>query len=257
MPIPLLLAEDTGDVLLSGSALFPGLNTPRRIIETAMRHAGKLSEGGIPSSEQYINYFGDLNRLVNLWQTQGLKLWLQKDLSVTLVAAYNGPYSISSGGTIDISKPLRIQQGYYLDVNNVRRPISPLSWDEWLRLSTTVQQGAVTQYFVDKQVSSLNVYFWLTPDAVAATGTAHLLTQYQVTNAVSLVETMDFPAEWGIALVWGLADEICTGQPQAIMDRCQGRASVYRAMLEDWDVEDTPTSFAPDTMRGYRTGSFN
>jgi hypothetical protein len=156
-----------------------------------------------------------------------------------------------------MTKPLRIQQGYYLDQFQIRRPIYPLSWDEWLRLSTVYQTGPLTQFFVDKQQTSLNVYTWLIPDTTAATGTMHLLTQQQVTNPINLTETMNFPDEWGAALVWGLADEICTGQPQAIMDRCLQRSAQYRMMLEDWDVEDAPTSFAPDQRMGaYSRGGF-
>jgi hypothetical protein len=231
----------------------PALNTPNSIIATAMRHSGKLSEGQLPTSEQFAMYLNDLNRMVNLWQTQGLKLWLQTDLSVTLVAGQGGqgnPYVLGPGGDVNMTKPLRTQQGYYLDVSGTRRPIYPLSWDEWFRLGQTTQQGSVTQYLVDKQATSLNVYTWLVPDTTAATGTMHLLCQQQVVNPTNLTDTMNFPPEWSIALVWGLADEISTGQPQSIMDRCTLRAKEYRMMLEDWDVEDAMTQFQPDQRQG-------
>ena len=238
----------------------PAINTPKAIIDTALRNAGKLQEGQLPSSEQYAMYMGDLQRLINLWQTQGLKLWLQTDLSIPLTVGKGGagnPYTLTVGGDVNMTKPLRVQQGYFLDASGIRRPIYPLSWDEWMRLASTNQQGAIAQYFVDKQQTSLNVYFWLIPDSTAATGTAHLLVQHQVTDPINLTETMNFPAEWGLGLVWGLTDEICTGQPQSIMDRAQQRASVYRAMLEDWDVEDAATSFAPDMRQGaYYGGGF-
>ena len=67
---------------------------------------------------------------------------------------------------------------------------------------------------------------------------------------------MNFPIEWRIALRWGLADELATGQPQSIMDRCQQRAISYRTMLEDWDVEDAPTRFTPDSRGQYSMGKF-
>lgn len=232
----------------------PAINTPQAIITTAMRQAGKLSEGQVPTSEQFANHMMDLQRLINVWQTQGLKLWLQTDLEIILVPGKGGsgnPYRLMPGGDVNMTKPLRIQQGYYLDVNaQNRRPIYPLSWNDWNRLSTVSQQGTVTQYFIDKQATSLDVYTWLIPDATAATGTMHLLCQQQVTDPTNLTEEMNFPPEWGIALVWGLADEICTGQPQAIMDRCQQRAMQYRMMLEDWDVEDAATQFQPDQRQG-------
>jgi len=230
------------------------INTPNNIIQTAMRHAGKLSEGQVPSSEQYAMYLSDLNRMVNLWQTQGLKLWLQVDLEIVLEDGKGGagnPYRLMVGGDVNMTKPLRVQQGYYLDYTGQnRRPIYALSWDEWLRMSTVVQKGTLAQYFVDKQQGSLDIYTWLIPDAEAARGTMHLLTQQQVVNPTQLTEAMNFPPEWMIALVWGLADEICGGQPQAIMDRCAMRAREYMMKLEDWDVEDAITTFQPDQRQG-------
>ncbi len=124
-----------------------------------------------------------------------------------------------------------------------------------MRLSNIIQTGQISQYFVDKQQTQLSVTFWLIPDATAATGTAHLLLQTQATNPVNLTETVNFPNEWRIALRWGLADDISTGQPQAIMSRCAEKALIYRGMLEDWDVEDAPTKFEPDTQ-GATGGSF-
>jgi len=231
----------------------PAINTPYSIIAAAMTRAGRLPEGSLPTSEQFASHMDSLNRLINLWQTQGLKLWLQEDLPVPLVAGQGGPYNpytLTPGGSVNITKPWRIQQGYYLDQLGNQRPVYALSWDEWNRLANRQQQGAIAQYFVDKQATSLNVYTWLIPDAQAATGVLHVMLQQQVVNPINLVETMNFPPEWGIALVWGLADEICSGQPQAVMDRCQGKAAVYRMMLEDADIEDAATSFQPDQRQG-------
>ena len=94
----------------------------------------------------------------------------------------------------------------------------------------------------------------MSPDATAATGTGHLIIQQQVTIFTNLTDTISFPEEWRMALRWGLADDICTGQPQATMDRCEKRAGTYRTMLEDWDVEDAATSFAPDQRIGQAGG---
>jgi hypothetical protein len=240
----------------------PNTNTPYLIINDAMHDAGLLQEGDTANGEQYSTYVRTLQDVINFLQVKpSLKLWLQTDQSIPLVAGKGGagnPYTMTPGGDINIAKPLRIQQGYFLDVSGVRRPIYPLSWDEWLRLSQITQLGAISQYFVDKQQGSLNVYFWLIPDAVNATGTAHVLLQQQVTNPINLTDTMDFPIEWRLGLRWSMADEICTGQPQSIMDRCKERAQYYQKVLEDWDVEDAATSFTPDMRQGsgYGTGGF-
>lgn len=233
----------------------PSTNTPISIIGDAYFDAGLTQEGQAPNSEQIVTGMRKLTDLVNLMQTQGLKLWLNADIPVPLVAD-QGTYTLSPSGSVVMTKPLRVIEAWYTDSNAIRRPLTPLSWDDYARLSQVTQTGALNSYFVDKKQTELSVFFWLIPDATAATGQAHLLLQNQVTNFISVTETMNFPVEWRIALRWGLADELATGQPQAIMDRCQQRAIMYRTMLEDWDVEDAPTRFAPDSRSQYVTGSF-
>lgn len=220
----------------------PSDNVPASIIQDAYFDAGLIQEGQTVNSEQVVNGMRKLTDMINLWQTQGLKLWLLQDLSVTLVAG-TATYTLGLAGTVVMSKPTQVVDAYYEDADGNRRPLTPLAWADWLRLSQVTQQGAINSYFVNKQATLLSVSFWLVPDTTAATGTGHLLLRRQVTNFTNVTEDMNFPAEWRIALRWGLADELSTGQPQAIMDRCQQRAMAYRTALEDFDVEDAPVRF--------------
>lgn len=233
----------------------PAVNTAQWIIRAAMRDAGYLGKGQEPSSEDYAENLARLNEIVNLWQTQGIKLFLLQDLSVTLTAG-TSTYTFGPAGTVVMTKPLRVVEAYYEDANGIRRPLTALAWADWVRLSQTTQEGQINSYFVDKQATQLNVSFWLTPDTTAATGTAHLIIQTQAGNYAALTDTSSFPLEWAIALRWGLADEISTGQPQVIMDRCERRARYYRGLLEDWDREDASVMFTPDRQGGYQTGGF-
>lgn len=231
------------------------LYTAQRVISLAYQDAGLIQDGDEPNSEQYAKALLRVTDLVNMWQTQGLKLWLNYDLSVTLTAGV-GTYTMGSTGSIVMTKPLRAIQGYYLDANNIRRPLVVLSREEYTRLSTPTQTGQINSYFVDKQQNLLSVSFWLVPDATAATGTAHLIIQQQVTGPVALTSDMGFPIEWYMALRWGLADELATGQPQSIMARCEQKAMAYRQALEDWDVEDASTTFTPDQRTQYVASGF-
>ncbi len=230
-------------------------NTPARCIEYAMKDAGILQHGDQPDSEHFAEYGNRLNDLINLWQTQGLKLWLQQDLAVTLTAGQS-LYTFGPTGTTVMPKPMRVIQAYTLNTGGVTRPLTLISRDEWTRLSNRTQLGALNSVFIDKQQTNLGVNLWLTPDATAATDILHLVTQYQVTNFIGLTDTLNFPTEWFLALRWGLADDICGGQPGAIMARCAQKATAYREALEDWDVEDTSTQFQPDPTTGLRSGGF-
>lgn len=230
-------------------------STAGRIITYAYQDAGLIQEGETPNSEQLASGTNRLNDIINLTQTQGLKLWALLDKSIPLVAD-QATYQLGPSYGVDMTKPLRVIQAYYLDSDNNKWPLIPLSWNEYLNLSNVTTTGSLNSYFVNKQRAYLEVKFWNTPDAQAATGTGHLLLQQQITNFTGLTDTMDFPVEWLMYLRWALADDLSTGQPQTIMDRCSAKAEAYRVALENWDVEDAPTSFAPDSRAAYQTGGF-
>lgn len=230
----------------------PTSNSIYGIINDAMRDAGLLGEGEEPNSEALAVNFRRLNDIINLWQTQGLKLFYLQEVTVPLVASQS-IYTLGPTGNVVMAKPSRVLEGWILQTaSNTRRPLTCLSWDEWVSLGQVVgNNGAINSYFVDKQATMLKVNVWPPPNTAEVSNTLRLLTQVQATNQINLEDSMMFPQEWRIALRWGLADDIATGQPQAIMDRCQQRSNQYREALEDWDVEDTATTFVVDSNTGY------
>ena len=229
-------------------------NTVQAIIQKAYWDSGLLQETDEPNSTQYATAMQRLNDIVNVEQTQGLKLFTLEDQTVTLVAG-QGQYVLGTLGTPG-TKPMRVLQAYYVDSTGIRRPLICLSWDEYLRLSQPQQQGPLNSYFVDKQPTVLNVSVWLVPDTTAATGALHLLVQNQITQAIALTDNIMFPIEWTMYLRWALADDLATGQPAAIMQRCAAKAEGYRKVLEDWDVEDASTQFTPDQRAGFGYSRF-
>lgn len=237
----------------------PTDNTPAAVIEDAFFEAGILQDGQSPNSEQLVRGMRRLKDLINAEQTQGLKLWLNVLTSVTLVAN-QGTYVFGPSGDVVMAKPLRcIQADYVLNAGTAqenKRPLVAMSWDDYMRLSQTSQAGALNSYFVNKKQSQLDIFFWLIPDASAATGIVQALLQVQVTNFTNVTETMNFPIEWRMYLVYGLADILSVGQPQAIMDRNRGYAEMYKEALEGFDVEDASTSFAPDQRSQWGTNKF-
>ena len=228
----------------------PDFNTVDRIIRAAMRNAEILADGDDPTPEQYANFTARLQDMVNLWQTQGLKLWLNSIQTVALVAG-TATYTLTG-------QPKRVLEAWYVDNSTppISRPLIPMSWNTYKALSSQASQGAVNSYFIDKQLSATVMSLWLVPDATAAVGTVQVLVQNPVANGVVLTDTVGFPNEWYMALHWGLGAEIATGQPQEIIARCDQRAEMYRRMLEDWDVEDAPVTFQPNLMQNVRPSRF-
>ena len=230
--------------------------TPYQIIDNAWHEAGYLGRGVNPDSDILAAGMNKLTYIFNFLQVKpGLKLWLNQDLAITPVAGQT-TYTLGPTGNVPMTKPIRGFEAYYTDSNANRRPLIQMGCSEWDMLSTINTKGTITSFYVDKQQLSLNVNMWLTPDAQAATGVFHLIITQQVTGTVTLVDTMNFPVEWFLALMWELAKQICTGQPQAVVDRCTQMAEYHLGVLEDWDVEDASTTFVVDTRTQNYTGRF-
>lgn len=233
------------------------------IICDAMRDVGKLRPGDSPDSEILTDYTRRLNKLINYYMTQGLKLWLIQSQKLTLVSPISPLvgvplYSLGPTGTVVIPKPLRVISATYVDIMNNSRPLIALSYpDEYSRLSNTTQPGSINSYAVNKQQSTLNVYLWNPPTAFEATnGSVILQIEQAVINFTGITDQMNFPIEWGLLLEWGLADQISTGQPISVIARTAAMAKKYQDAFEDWDVEDADTMFQPDTRASQQTGKF-
>jgi hypothetical protein len=233
----------------------PVYNSVDRIIRFAMEDAGLLEDGADPSADQSGRYMQRLNDLVNFWQTQGIKLFLIQDISVPITQGTN-LYTFGPAGTQVMTKPLRVEDAYFSDQNGIRRPLLPMARYDWDRMSQVTNQGAVNQYFVDKQLLTLNIYLWNTPDATSALGTFHPVFRTQITTAVTINDSIMFPPEWYMALRWALASEISTGQPDSIVNRAKENSMIYKEALEAWDTEDAPTEFQPDPQGGYGRSRF-
>lgn len=216
------------------------------IITKAYQDAQKLARYASLSADQLADGLDRLNDLINLWQTQGLKLFLESETIVPLVAGQQ-LYSFMPGGTVDMARPLEVKEAAYWDSSSNARPLIGISREEWTRLSNRTATGSVNQYFVEKLYDRMNLYLWNIPDTTAATGTVHVVLRQQATNPATTSASVLFPPEWAIALRWGLADELSTGMPDSVQQRCQVRAQAYREALEAWDVENVETYFQPDT----------
>ena len=232
----------------------PSDNTPTAIIEDAMLEAGLLQEGATPSSEQYARNMRRLRDIINFYQTQGVKLFLLSDQSVTLTEG-DDTYTIMSGGDVNIDRPMQVIQAYWLSSTNIRRDLSLISWNEYLRLGQIGEEGSINSIFVNKQYNQFIIKTWPEPTSTDATGTLHLLIRKQAANPLNLTTTIEFPPEWRIFLHWELARQLSHGQPEGVRAWCAAQAETYRQALEGFDVEDVGVSFQVD-MQGYPSGDF-
>lgn len=239
---------------------YANAQTAYHVVCEAMHDACYLDLAEDPGSDELALYLPRLNELINTEQTQGLKLWLQEDVSFTPVQSQQ-TYAIGPAGDIVMPRPTRIIEAYFMlpvaqvGGQQVIYPLIPLSRNEWDMLGTRNPPGITNSYFVDKQQNQLNLNLWLNPDAYTASATVHLICQVQVNQIISVTDSMNFPIEWFSYLHWALADEISTGQPAAVQAKCQMMRQFYWQKLWSFDVEDTSTALQVDPQMAYGTGS--
>jgi len=229
-------------------------NTAYAIICDACWDSCKVPEGDDPSSELLAKSTRRLNQIIQKAITDTAALWLWVDTAITLVAG-QGQYvlgPVAAGGNVSnvLLKPAQIRDQYYLYSSangNTKRPVTRIARIDYDLLSTAVQQGPITQIFVDPQQLVLKVNTWLVPDANEATGTLQLVLLTQMPNFISITDQMVFPAEWALFLHWTLAAQLAMGQPQAVINRCDAMAEKYQMDLSEWDSEqETSITLQPD-----------
>jgi hypothetical protein len=251
-PNPVAQPAGTGD---------PYAQSAGNVIELAMRDAGYLDHMEAPGSEDYRQYIGRLNNLINFEQTQGLKLWLQENISFTPVLGQQS-YAWGPNGDIQMPRPTRIIEGFFtfpLSATSgiqTRYPLQQLSRQEFNQLGVLNVAGIPNSFYIDKQQVNLIVWLWLNPDAFTAQAMVTFVTQVQINQLISITDNMNFPIEWFQFLHWALACEIDSGQPSAVQAKNESMRDYYRTALENFDVEDTSTYLQADPRVLLSTGRF-
>lgn len=231
------------------------------VIEWAMRDAGLIDFEEYPESEDYRQYLGRLNALINFEQTQGLKLWLQENITFTPILNQQ-QYLWGPAGDIVSARPTRVIEGFFTFPTSLtagiqtRYPLYQLSRQEFNQLGVLNVPGITNSFFIDKQQVNLIVWLWLDPDAFTSTASVTFVTQTQINQVISITDQMNFPIEWFQFLHWALACEIDQGQPMAVQAKNEGMRDYYRAALESFDVEDTSTYIQADPRMMFDNGKF-
>lgn len=243
--------------------------TRDQVIALALRKLGVLEIGDVPDAATITNANMSLNLLVKQMSTEGLKIWKTSELIIPLVANQTKyilggassalMYDTQAPTVATTDRPLKVIQGWYRNLQvtpNIDTPFMVVSKDEYNTLGSKFSTGTANTVFYDTKALNGILYVFLTPDINAATNLElHLVAQMPLNDIISAGDIPDFPNEWMNTLVWNLADQLSLeyGVPMNTRQEITNRATAYRQLLNDWDVEIASTFFAPD----FRSSSAN
>lgn len=239
--------------------------TSTTVIDAALRVVGGLDpEGGItPTTTQRNNALEALNFLVTSWQADGLQVWCQKQGTYTLSSAVSS-VTIGPGGTINVARPLSIQQAWLRDTvasPNVDTPVRVVGREEYNLLSVKTTTGTPNMIYYDPQydlpggnsgtTAKGTIYMWPVPDTSLATQyDLYFIYTRPLQDFSAVGDGLDFPQEWFNAIKWNLTMAIAPEYQVPIMtwDRIVKLAEDTKEAALAWDGEQTSTTFSPATQ---------
>lgn len=154
--------------------------------------------------------------------------------------------------TTKSDRPQKILYAFRSDKNGFDTEISIIGENEYRRQSNKTADGAPTEIWYNPQGNQSTGKLSVWPDNGGADwDKIVLIAQHLPDDFDAGANNPDFPIEWGNALVWGLAAELCS--EYSIPEREQTRIwSIANNKLQkalDYDVENASVIFAMDGMR--------
>lgn len=169
---------------------------------------------------------------------------------ITVTAALTS--SASAGNTIIAytnkigDKPLRILDMRTVDLSNNNSTISmeQIDYAEYFNIPIKSTDGRAINFYYDKQLDSGILYVFPRPDDVNVV--LNFTYHESIEDVDSGTDSMDFPVEWTLPLIYGLAAELMVayGKFQEL-PVIQGKADQYKEIVRDFDADEAPMFILP------------
>ena len=177
---------------------------------------------------------------------------------ITVTAALTG--AAASGNTVVAytnkiaDRPLRILDMRNVDLNNNKNSISMemIGYDQYFNIPVKTSDGRSINFYYDKLLDAGVLYVFPRPDDV------DILLEFTYHEAMEDVDSgtnsMDFPTEWTLPLIYGLATELCVAFGKfEELKTIKPLADQYKQIVREFDNDEEPFYLLPD-MTPYHQG---
>lgn len=222
------------------------------IIKGAMRCCNVLAISETPTGDESAAALTTLNDMLASWANHKLMTYQMVQRSKALTSG-TAAYTIGSGGSIDTTRPLRINAAFVRDSNSSDFPISVISNDEYARISSKSLTGSYPGYLyyrANYPLGQINLY-----PAPGSGMTLYLEVWDQLTQFTALTDTVSLPPGYERLLKYGLAIELAAEYhpPEQLMQSVRASFMDAKESLQDVNNVEVPI-LRCDSVSG---GSFN
>lgn len=189
------------------------------------------------SNDDYEMAARALNMMLKTWQTEGLRLWLTKEGSMTLTPNKQS-YVMGTGGNF-VERPLRILSIRFRDSGARDIPMRLLSREEYFDFPLKTSAGIPTQYYYDPGRASGTLYVWPVL-ATGSTGSVRFTFERPIEDMDANTDDFDLPQEWLETISYNLAVRIAPRYGAAKGENfaeIKAAAVGLKARLDAWDDE--------------------
>jgi hypothetical protein len=175
-----------------------------QIIKDALILVGGLEDDETPTPAQEQYAMRMLNRMCKAWSKKGLKAWVWKEATLTLVVEQQS-YTMGVGGNLVINRPIEIANARRV-IDGVETQIEIRSRQEYMNQPSKDSEGKPVYVYFDPQLTQAKLYVWPAPDD---TDSIKFSYKSYIEDFDTLADTPYFPSEWLLAIVYNLALLLC------------------------------------------------
>jgi len=186
-------------------------NTALDLISDALTECGILAQGETATSADSQFALDRLNRMMELWNIQR-RLVYQINITRYTLTADATSHTIGPGGTLLADRPNRIVKANIVVTGYTPELHSPLriveTAEEWANVTTPLLSAAVpSDLYCDYDWPNATLYLYPYPDEAYD---LELFTWEPLTAFTTLTHAVNFPPGYYDALMYSLAERLCT-----------------------------------------------
>lgn len=183
-----------------------------------------------------------LNSMLDGWNTQRLFIVTTQDVSQSVSGL---PITIGVGGTINVTRPVRMEQGAFVRQSNADYPITWLTSGEYqsIILKSTTSNLPCYGYY-EPAVPLGKIYLWPSPSAAVE---LHLQVMTQLVEFADLATDYNLAPGYRKALQFSLAEELAPGR-RPLEARIERSAANARRAIRRTNVEVPQMGFLSPGM---------
>ena len=234
---------------MSTSGIYSIQYTSDQLTEAALRKLGVLADQQTPSTENYTNGRVAQNFLFAELRTLKIPLWKRNVYSFSPTVG-NSSYLIGTGQTLNTPYPLHLFQAWRQDSGSTSKvPLQIISNYDYNQYPLN-SGGLPLQLTYQPKVNYGEIKVWPVPDvSAAANSTIYISYQEPFQYVISGSDTIDFPEEFYLPIVYRLATLLAPEWGIPLMDRQALKAEANEYMDRVLTTGEEDASFFIEPRR--------